>query len=161
MRKETLTRIILIVISVMILIGSIASIIMLSSISDSRSITVKLKDGEPKQIEFSKLVIEEQDLAYTVSLKSRDEGTYKVFFAFVGERENSVSDDVWVQVSVGEKMICDASLESLFTGSAISFECDIAKRDTTDVSVIYYVPDNSEIYTSDLSFDIRIRAQKQ
>ena len=158
MRKVTLTRIILIVISVMILIGSITSLIMLSTISDGNSIKVKLKNNEPEQIEFSKLKMEDNKAPYAVLLKARQEGRYKVFFSFVGAE---IDEDVMVQISLGEEVVCDLPLSTLCEGSAVSFDCDIAKRDATQVSVIYYLPEGAQEEISDLSFDIRILAQKQ
>ena len=150
----------MIVLSLMILLGAIVSFCMLSTMGDSNNIKVKLTRGISETISFNNPDLEDGEEKYTVSLVSEDEGDYKVSFSFFEENKNKHRDDIYAKVIVDGQTVCDKSLAELFDGSAISFDCSLAKKETADVEVVYYIPKGTSVDTEDseIDFDINILA---
>ncbi len=160
MRTETFTRIAMIVLSLMILLGAIVSFCMISAMGDSNNIKVELTRGEPETISFTNPDLEDRKEEYTVSLVSEDEGEYRVSFSFLETKKNKHRDDIYAKITVGGETVCDKSLAELFDGSAISFTCNLAKKESADVTVEYYIPEGTSVNTEDseIDFDINIVA---
>ncbi len=160
MRTETFMRIAIIVLSLMILLVAIASFCMISALGDANHVKVKLTRGITETISFNNPDLRDRKEEYTVSLVSEVEGDYRVSFSFFEANKNKHRDDVYAKITVDGQTVCDRSLASLFDGAAISFDCTLAKKEATDVTVVYYIPRGTSVNTADceLNFDVNIQA---
>lgn len=160
MRTEKFTRIAIIALSLMILLAAIASICMISALGDANRVKVKLTRGITETISFNDPDLGDRKEEYTVSLLCEEEGDYKVSFSFFEANKNKHRDDIYAKIVVDGQTVCDSSLASLFDGGAVSFDCSLAEKEATDVTVVYYIPRGRSVKIGDgeLNFDVNILA---
>ncbi len=136
MKSQNIMRIIMIVLSIMILIGSVMSACMLIFMDDQDLIKLKLTDNQPETVLFNKLDLSESEDAYTLRLTSKSDGECKVSLSFVETETNPYKDSIYAKIWANDQLVCDSSLADLFYGSAISFKCNLSKE-SSDVTIVF------------------------
>ncbi|MBQ7292317.1 MAG: hypothetical protein IJW79_01110 [Clostridia bacterium] len=156
MRMKMVTRVAMVALSLLILLGVMASFWMLSIMEKLNNIEVNLVKGKQEIIKFTDPELDDGEEEYTISLKANKAGEYTVLFSFGESKGNTLRDDIYAKVSVAGKTVCNTSLAKLFDGDALEFVCELGENEHTDVTVLYYIPEDSSIKSVDSKIDFYV-----
>lgn len=141
MTKISSTRIILITVSVLSIVGVVLLCWTMATADDRNVISVSLKDGETTAVEFENLALVPGDMVeYTVKFKGNYHKRYDVLLDFSEKEEKTLKYFARVKIISNDEIIYDDLLATILGDDAIALPVDFKEDKNTELTVVYYLP---------------------
>ena len=167
MAKNLLTRILLISLSVLIIIGIVLMIWVYVTAESRNEIKVVLKDGKTEVVRFEDLaLVPAGSCEYIVKLKGENAKQYDVsldFFETEHSEEITLNNFTYVKIIASEKIVYEDSLITAIKNEPIVLPVDFNTDLNTEITVIYYMPVNvgNEASNTESAFALRVTASNE
>ena len=166
MEKKQYWRLLLIILSLMILIGSSMVYLLMRHGHDGNVIKMDIQYGQPQKVEFSQLaMVPGGKSEYIINPYRYAPGVYDLTFSFTDkELGHSVFDQsVYVYVEYDGVVYCDKSLVEIFESEDFTITIDLTDRVSEEVKLVYYIPEDvgNEIQGATANFELFIIANEK
>ena len=143
MSSRTFFRFVFVLLCVLIVAATVFIAYHLSIREKSADIKVKLDSDTPSQVEFESLSLYPgASVDYTISLSTKERGSYGVLFIFKENRDLTLKNYACVKMECEGEVFYDDLLADAISGGAIMLNHYLELRESVDVKITYYLPEN-------------------
>ena len=166
MEKKQYWRLLLIVLSLMILIGSSMVYLLMRHGHDGNVIKMDIQYGQPQKVEFSQFaMVPGGKSEYIITPYRYAPGVYNLTFNFT-DREPGYSvfdQSVHIYVEYDGVVYCDKSLAEIFESEDFTITIDLTDEVREEVKLVYYIPEDvgNEIQGATANFELFIIANEK
>ena len=166
MDKKNYWRLLLIILSLMILIGSSMVILVMHFGHDGNAIKMDIQHGQPQKVEFSQFaMIPGGKSEYIITPYRYVPGVYYLTFDFQDkEVGHSIFDkSVYVYIECDGVVYCDQRLSSIFDSENPVITLDLKEDISKEIKLVYYIPEDigNEIQGATADFELFIIANEK
>ncbi len=166
MIRTNITRILMVVASIMTIVGILLMYQVIQDSNDLNVITVHIREGHTETVEFSNLsLVPGSECEYSVKIKSHDNAELpsRVEFKFIKTGGERLEDFAYVKIISGEDVLYDGLLATAFEAQGLIFPVDFEKQINTNLQIVYYLPETTgnEAKNADVLFELHISATNQ
>ncbi len=166
MTKVQYWRLLLIILSLMILIGSAMVYLVIRFGHDGNAIKMDIQYGQPQKVEFSQFaMIPGGKSEYIITPYRYVPGVYNLTFDFQDkEIGHSIFDkSVYVYIECDGVVYCDQRLSSIFDSENPVITLDLRKDISKEIKLVYYIPEEigNEIQGATADFELFIIANEK
>lgn len=163
MTKSKLIRIMMIVLSATILLGSLLALYLVKRVENGNVINVDLKDGV-EVLEFSDLgLIPGESAEFKLSIKVEKKQRYDIKFDF-SEKEDiqTLKKYARAKIEADGEVLIDCLLEELFMEDHV-LSIDFGESKTQEITITYYMPKETgnEAQAAEAKFELIISASNE
>ncbi len=166
MEKKQYWRLLLIILSLMILIGSAMVYLVIRFGHDGNAIKMDIQYGQPQKVEFSQFaMIPGGKSEYIITPYRYVPGVYNLTFDFQDkEIGHSIFDkSVYVYIECDGVVYCDQRLSSIFDSENPVITLDLREDISKEIKLVYYIPEEigNEIQGATADFELFIIANEK
>ena len=164
MSKIQLTRIILIVGSVLIIVGTLLTTWMLTTEEDRNNIEINLSDKTTEAIKFESLrLVPGEQCEYIITLKRDNADEYDLMLDFVETEEKTLKNYVRVKIIANVETVCDELLADAFEKDNIVLPINFDEKKNSEIKIVYYLPIEvgNEAKNAEAVFELLVTASNE
>ena len=159
MKRETIMRVGIIVIAVLILCGVILTLLLWNENVRGNVFDIGL-DGNISPIEFEGLkMVPGDSVEYKLAFKGRDAKEYNVSLDFADvDPDGTLKNFIRIKILSGETELYDELLADAMDGKSLGIKVNFKKAENTELKLVYYMPlevgNEAKLATSDFRLNI-------
>lgn len=165
MEKSThLTRVALIIASVLILIAVALSAYFLLYTDRTNIIEVCIAEDEDKIVEFKNLsIVPGGEYEFIIKLTGEFDAVYDISMKFVESDGLVLKDYVYARIEDDQQVFCDDLLANVFKEEIFHFERKLYEKKSHDIRVVYYMDEEvgNEVQQASAEFELLISVSSQ